>query len=887
MAVSTTHVSRRGIYWMSLAGYSLYGNNARPVMRAPLPFAGSLVFLLTMIAATALPSAQWTRRPYQASRYGGNYMHSYHFGPAPSSTPWAPAWAPDGQAVAVAMSGSIWRVDVASGAATELTSGAAYHSSPAWSPDGRWIVYTADDGGKSIGLEILEVASGKTSVLAAEAANFADPTFSPDGTRLAYTASLPNGYFNVFVRAIANGQWGSEPIQVTSDSTTNMGKERPYFSAQDMHITPAWVPDGRSLLLVSNRGVELGSGHIVRVPAEAGGAARAVTVIDEPTLYQAQPDVSPDGARVAYVSARGGTRPWNALSTAAIDGSGVLDLVAGEFDVFAPRWSPDGKTIAYLSNVNGLPELAVVDVISGRTRALPISARTWKRPVGAIELLVLDHSSGAPTAARIHLIASDGRFYAPANRYARLDWAGDRVFHTNGSDTLEVPAGRLTIDVVKGFEYAPVRLTVDVPANRTTGVPVTLSRVANLAGQGWHSGSTGAHMHGGGLLRYDMRDLLFQAAAEDVAVVNNALAHQERRIADHELFAWGQPAHAFSTRDRLLILGQEYRPPFHGHVAVFGDRQRLSELFPVTIGYEAAPPATLAPSNTAFLAAAKARGAITSYVHAFSGEADPIMAGLGLGKAFMVDAALGTADTIEWASASRGAFVPWYAALNNGLRVTAIGGEDTISNLHIMRLLGCVRTYVHIGQAPLTADAWWNGVRRGRTFVTTGPLLDIRVDGQLPGSDIALEAAGEITVSGALRSITPLQRLVIVQDGIEVAEIPIDGDRKTATFERRIPVKQSGWVHVRAEGAPGDRFPLDAWYAQAFTNPVWITVAGEPVRNSAAAAYALKWIDMLQLMAGAWPGWTNATEKQQVFADYERARAVYRRLSNEAMSRGR
>lgn len=216
-----------------------------------------------VIVATALPGAQWTRRPYQASRYGGNYMHAYHFGPAPSSTPWAPAWAPDGKALAVAMSGSIWRVDIASGAAMELTAGTAYHSSPAWSPDGRWIVYTADDGGTSIGLEVLEVDTGKTSALTSEPANFADPSFSSDGTRLTYTASLPNGYFNVFVRPIANGQWAGEAIPVTSDSTTNTGKERPYFTRRTCTsrrrgiptvdrccwyptVASGWVPDGSS-----------------------------------------------------------------------------------------------------------------------------------------------------------------------------------------------------------------------------------------------------------------------------------------------------------------------------------------------------------------------------------------------------------------------------------------------------------------------------------------------------------------------------------------------------------------------------------------------------------------------------------------------------------------
>ena len=58
-----------------------------------------------------------TRRPGRAA----NYMHNYYFPPAPSSTPWAPAWSPDGKSIAVAMSGSIWRSTPPSGSAEELT----------------------------------------------------------------------------------------------------------------------------------------------------------------------------------------------------------------------------------------------------------------------------------------------------------------------------------------------------------------------------------------------------------------------------------------------------------------------------------------------------------------------------------------------------------------------------------------------------------------------------------------------------------------------------------------------------------------------------------------------------------------------------------------------
>ena len=104
-------------------------------------------------------------RTYPTARTGGNYMHNYYLPPAPSSTPWAPAWSPDGNWIAVAMSGSIWKVDPASGVAHELTYDGKYHSMPDWSPDGKWIVYTADDGGTTIQLAIVNVVSGETRTL--------------------------------------------------------------------------------------------------------------------------------------------------------------------------------------------------------------------------------------------------------------------------------------------------------------------------------------------------------------------------------------------------------------------------------------------------------------------------------------------------------------------------------------------------------------------------------------------------------------------------------------------------------------------------------------------------------------------------------------------------
>src|SRR5512147_3098350 len=89
---------------------------------------------LPLLAAAAL--SVWARpNPYPAVRQAGNYMHNYYIPPAPGSTPWAPCWSPDGKWIAVAMQGSIWKVDPRTGGAEELTYGTTYHSSPAWSPD--------------------------------------------------------------------------------------------------------------------------------------------------------------------------------------------------------------------------------------------------------------------------------------------------------------------------------------------------------------------------------------------------------------------------------------------------------------------------------------------------------------------------------------------------------------------------------------------------------------------------------------------------------------------------------------------------------------------------------------------------------------------------------
>jgi TolB protein len=844
-----------------------------------LPVVGTAATLLWLstVAGGQAPAPPY----YPSSKQGGNHMFSYYLPPAPSSTPWAPAWSPDGKWIAIGMSGSLWKVDPATGVAFELTySDRKYHSSPDWSPDGKWIIYTADDGGQTIQLEILNVETGATAALTSDAGVYNEPVFSPDGSKVAYVSTRPRGYFNVYIRPIRDGKWAGEEVAVTKDNRYGTNREFP-AGEYDLHISPAWMRDGRELLLVSNRNVTLGSGNVLRVPAELHGIDRAQTVLAEQTYYRTQPHVSIDGKRFVYSSTRGSADQFVNLYVQPTSGGEPYKLTFFEHDAFHPRWSPDGEWIAYISNREGLPQLALLETYGGERRDVRVIDRRWKRPMGALAVRVVEAETGQPTEARIHLTAADGKFYAPDDAYAMISRGGDNLFQSTGRFTVALPAGRAELLTVKGFEFWPEKTTAEIKAHEVTSVTVPLRRMTDMSARGWYNGSTHVHMNWGGNLHQTPQMLMMMSKAEDQDVLTLQVVNQNNRILDHQYFVPGGGPHPLSAPDHLLIVGQEYRPPFYGHVFMFGMKSHL--ISPFLTGYAGTAVESLYPSNTDMFRKAKAQGATVGYVHAFGGEADPLETTLGHGKGFIVDAALGTTDVLEWSTSARAGFFPLYAVWNNGLKVAAVGGEDSVTSEHHNQLVGAARTYVFTGSRGLDMDAWLGGLRAGRSFVSTGPLVELAIDGMMPGEELALPSAGgQVAIEARVRSITALTKVSLICNGETIQEIPLNADKRGVDFRMSLRVTRSGWYHLRAEGVPADRFPLDTTYAQGFTNPIWITVGGQPIRNRGAAEYAIKWIDKLQQMAGEHRDWRSQRERDHVFRQFEEARQVYRRMLGEA-----
>ena len=831
-----------------------------------------------LVLASALPlPAQTLFGGYPSARMGGNYMHNFYFPPAPSSTPWYPSWSPDGEDVAVAMQGSIWSIEVTSGLATELVSGPKYYSSPNYSPDGRWLVYTADDHGRSIQLEVLNIETGETTALTNNTQIYTDPSFSPDGTRIAYVSTEPSGYFNVYIQAFSTGRFSSEAIAVTRDN--NYGRNRLYFGADDIHISPAWFPDGENLLLVSNRDVPLGSGNVFRVPAREDGFDERETVLAEQTLYRTQPDVSIDGKRFIFSSTRGAADQFNNLYVQPTVGGEPYKMTFFTHDAFHPRWSPDGEWIAYIDNREGLPQLKLLEVYGGKIVDVEITGRHWKNPTGTLRVTTVG-ADGQATGTRVHVEASDGKFYAPTDAYARIaQRAGFWFFHSTGTSVLELPEGEVSLLTVKGFENQPESMTTQIQAGEVTEVTLQLETVIDMEERGWFSGSTHVHANYAGNLHNSLENLMMMSEAEDQDIVLEQIANKDNRILDYQYFLPGGQAHPLSTPDRVLVVGQEYRPPFYGHVFLFGMRDHL--ISPFTTGYEGTGIESLYPSNTDIFLKAKSQGAYTGYVHSQWSSGDPLDGTLGGAKGFMVDAALATADAVEW-SASQTGFAPVYAAWNNGLRVALVGGEDSISNLHNTAIVGSVRTYVKIPGGKLSMHGWLQAMKNGHAFMSNGPLVELEVEGQIPGQTVDLSSGDDVTIKVEATSLTPLEKAELVFNGEVIANMPLSADRLSVSFERDFQPTHSGWYHVRVNGANGEAFPMGIGYVQAVTNPVWIIMDGVPVRSSEAADYGIAWIDKLQEMAEEWPDWRSQAEKDHVYGQFDSARDVYRQLKAEA-----
>ena len=168
----------------------------------------------------------------------------------------------------------------------------------------------------------------------------------------------------------------------------------------------------------------------------------------------------------------------------------------------------------------------------------------------------------------------------------------------------------------------------------------------------------------------------------------------------------------------------------------------------------------------------------------------------------------------------------WYRYLDAGYRLPLVGGTDKMS---AEVPLGQVRTWARLGEdEELTLPAWTAAIRAGRTFVTSGPILELTVDGRSPGDELVADAGASIEVELVARAAQPIISAVeVVLDGRIVASRVVTSAVTELRLLEVIRVERTGWLAGRSRSpyAIGSAF---ASSMAAHTSAVFLEVHGKP-----------------------------------------------------------
>ena len=805
--------------------------------------------------------------------------HAYYYRemylPQLTTGPSAAAWSPDSRTLIYSMAGSLWRQDVNSTIAEQLTAGPGYDYQPDWSADGHWVAFSRYNH-DAMELWLLDLHDGRTRQLTSGSAVNLEPRFSPDGKRLAFVSTSFKGHFHIFAGRFENGEL-SDVQQLTPENVSSL--PRYYYSKVDHEISPVWSRDGSEILFISNRGHIHGTGGFWRMKAQPGGAAHEIHY--EETTWKARPDLSPDGKRLVYASYLG--RSWHQLWAMPEEGGDAFPISYGDYDNINPRWSPDGSKIAFISNHTGNTSLSIRTIPGGAQNEIVARERKYLTPMGKLLLRVTDRS-GKPVAARVFVTAKDGRAYAPDDAWMEADDSFDRkerpfethYFVTKGISEVAVPAGKVQVGVMRGFEYRFEELSLNVLAGKTLEATVALRQIEwKSPDTRWVSGDAHVHMNYAGTYWNTPSHLIEQAAAENLSIIENLVVNKEQRFPDIAYFSPKlDPA---SDEDRLLQHAQEFHTSYWGHLGLLNLTRNL--ILPGYAGYKNTEAASLFPANANVADLAHEQGALVGYVHPL--ESIPNPAKDAVTFELPADVALGKVDYIEVVGFSdhKSTAEVWYKLLNCGFRLPTAAGTDFMGNYASLRgPIGLNRVYAEVPPGSLKLEPWLQSIKAGRTFATNGPLLRFELGGETPGGEVHLDKKQDVFFKAALGSIVPVDYLQIVCNGKVARELDLSANRTSAYVEGKLPLQSSGWCVLRTFSDKAE-YPILDLYPYATTSPVYVDVAGTPLRNAEDAAYFVAWMGRLITAAQSSTTWNTETEQQAVLAIFQKARQKYENIA--------
>ncbi len=507
---------------------------------------------------------------------------------------------------------------------------------------------------------------------------------------------------------------------------------------------------------------------------------------------------------------------------------------------------------------------------------------------------VVDAATGELVPCRLYVEGQEGKFFTVVSSdssgsavvYDTKRGASQEVHTTLSAHPfhVELKPGRYQFTAERGKEYEPATVGV-VVADGAKEVTLQLRRWVDMAAAGWYSGDTHVHR--------TLEELPNVILAEDLNVafpLTYWVTEFNRTPVDGTRGRQG----ARVTPELLTVDEQHVIWPVNTEYEIFtvgGQRHTLGAVFVLNhrepLRLQAQPAARVA-------AEARRQGAILEFdkhnwpwsmmlppvmgVHLYELTNNHLWRTQFLFKDWYPEYFpnyLGGGRTekgyseegwIDWG------FANYYALLNCGFEMMPTGG--TASGVHPVPL-GFGRVYVHVGQQ-FSFDRWMAGLAAGRSFVTTGPMLDVRVNGQLPGTRFngADAESVRLSIQGRVDSLDALERVELVMNG-EVIESFAGGVLEQSDgrfqFAMTTTASESAWLAVRAF-ARTEKQRLRF----AHSAPFFVDLSGRPLRpRRAELAYLQERVRAeIQRHEGVLP--------PEALEEYRKALAHYQSLESRA-----
>jgi Tol biopolymer transport system component len=271
-----------------------------------------------------------------------------------------PRISPDGHTIAFssdrAFNGSydVWTVDIATGKLQQITSASADEYEPNWSPDGKGLLFVSGVGIQAETIKYVDLASSNQRTLATidpKQGRFEAPSFSPDGKRIAYVRFEGAG---IFVDE------GHLVVTTVDGSPVYTGKAVDAFPFPAAWLTDdelLYTADGKILRANLSSATETAIAFSAAIPTYRAVYTHKHYDFDSTTPRQVKgiyaPALSADGKRVAFIA-------LNQLYIMPIGGKPVA-ITHDSFYKQGPIWSPDGKSLAYVTDRNGIENIFLHD----------------------------------------------------------------------------------------------------------------------------------------------------------------------------------------------------------------------------------------------------------------------------------------------------------------------------------------------------------------------------------------------------------------------------------------------------------------------------------------------------------------------------------------------